>query len=340
MTDTVDVMDRKMAAIDRFSGLKMLVLGDVMLDVYDFCRTEESRPIPSEKPGKRAYKAQQSIKTIGGAGNVAANLASLGAAASLIGITGNDGPCFVLQELSDALGIAHCFIRDRARPTTTKMRLYIDDEYLLRRDDESTEEVSHETALTIYNEFLRELEGADGVLLSDYDKGFFTEELVQRILQTCRERGVPVVVDFKPPNRAYFQGADIIAPNDAEAEAMQPGFKAAAQESLAGLEQAVRTLHAQVGGRNLVVTLGARGMCGFDGTDFFLAPGNRVEAVDAVGCGDTVRVGLALGYVLGLPLREAAELANDAAAVVVGKIGTATLTPDELRAFIRQKASP
>src|SRR5690348_172470 len=111
--------ERKLEAVGKFSSLKVLVLGDVMLDIYDFCYTEQSKPIPSEKPGKRAYKAQQSLKTMGGAGNVAANLAALGVQTSLIAVTGNDGHYFTLQELADELHISHCLIRDRDRPTTT-----------------------------------------------------------------------------------------------------------------------------------------------------------------------------------------------------------------------------
>lgn len=324
--------DRLLEAIRRIGGLNILVLGDVMLDIYDFCYTAESRPIPSEKPGKRAYKAQQSVKTMGGAGNVAANLASLGAATTLIGLTGNDGHFFILQELADAQHIGHCFVRDRSRPTTTKTRLYIDGEYLLRRDDEASHKVDRETAMTVMSEFLRELPRADAVILSDYNKGIFTREQAQTILEKCAERRIPVVVDFKPPNRCFFAGADIIVPNADEAEALHPGFKAAGD-----LEREVRLLHGELQAKNIVVTLGERGICGWDGDEFFHAPANSVRVVDAVGCGDTVRVALTLGYVLGLSLREAAILANDAAAVIIQKIGTATLTSEELNSFIADR---
>lgn len=319
-------------AIRRFRELKVLVLGDVMLDVYEYCSTARSKPIPSEKPGKRAYQASRPTKALGGAGNVATNLVALGVQTSLIGLTGNDGHYFTMQELADESGIAHCLIRDRSRPTTTKSRLYIDGEYLLRRDDEATHEVDRETAATIHSEFLRELDTADAVILSDYDKGFFSSESAQRIIRRCRDKGIPVVVDFKPPNRSYFTGATIIAPNDAEAAALLPGFGQSVP-----LEKGVAALYPQLGCDNLVVTLSERGLCGFDGSAFFHAPANRVQVTDAVGCGDTVRVGLTLGYTLGLSLREAAEIANDAAAVVIQKDGTATVSQEELLAFIRDK---
>lgn len=318
--------------IRRFSELKILVLGDVMLDMYDFCNTASSKPIDYEKSGKRAYTAYESIKTIGGAGNVAANLASLGVSTSLISVTGNDGHYFTLQDIADELSIAHCFIRDVTRPTTVKMRLYLDGEYLLRRDDEVTTPVSHETAITIVNEFLRELDHVDAVILSDYNKGFFIDDMTPHIIETAIQRKIPVIVDFKPPNKSLFKGATIIVPNDNEANVLCPGFL-----ETDDLETATRALYAELACRNIVITLGRNGICGFDGERFFHAPANRVNVADEVGCGDTVRVGLAAGYAAGLSLQEAAELANDAAAVVIQKVGTATVTQDELLEFIHIK---
>ena len=323
--------EEKIQVIGRFGELKVLVLGDVMLDIYDFCSSKTSRPSP-DLPDKKVYKAQQSIRTLGGAGNVAANLASLGVRTGLIGISGNDGRCFTLQELADQLGIDHVLIRDPSRPTTTKTRLYIDDEYILRRDDEETKKVSREIAATIFSEFSHQAGQADAVILSDYNKGFFTAENTRKIIRACARREVPVIVDFKPPNRTCFKGADIIAPNDVEAEALHPGFNQSDD-----LESQVRALYELLECRNLVVTLGARGLCGFDGTAFFHLLANQVKAIDTVGCGDTVRVGLALGYALGLDLAGAMDLANDTAAVVVQKIGTATLTPEELIGFVSRK---
>ncbi|MFP4416170.1 MAG: bifunctional heptose 7-phosphate kinase/heptose 1-phosphate adenyltransferase [Chitinivibrionales bacterium] len=325
--------DKKLSAIGKFGDLRVVVLGDVMMDIYDFCYTSQSRPSP-EKPGKRVYTAHTSMKALGGAGNVAANLRALGVATTLIGITGNDGHYFTLQKLADQAGIEHCLIRDRSRPTTMKTRLYIDDEYVLRRDDESTHPVSRETAATILNEFLNELDEADAVIISDYNKGFFSIDIARKVISTSHQRGIPVVVDFKPPNRRLFQGADIIAPNNHEAAALLPGFNRNAD-----LQAQTRELFDLLGCRNVIVTLGSEGMCGYDGENFFLAPAHKVDEVDAVGCGDTVRVVLALTYALGYSLLEAAELANDAAAVVLQKKGTATVSREELTAFIRGTAA-
>lgn len=329
-------LEETIKQIQRFATMKVVVLGDVMLDVYEFCSTQASKPLNSEKPGKRAYTAQHTVRALGGAGNVAANLASLGVSASLIGVTGNDGRYFTMQQLSDELGVRHCLIRDRGRPTTTKNRLYIDDEYMLRRDDESTAPIDHETGMTLLNELLCELDGAHAVILSDYAKGVFSEEIAQQVIKACRAKGVPTVVDFKPANRGLFFGASVIAPNSQEAEAILPGFNAGV-DSGADAASTLEKLHAVLRCERLVVTLGSRGICGFDDAGYFHVPANKVTEVDAVGCGDTVRAVLAVGHALGFSLRDAASLANDAAAVIVQKPATAMVDQSELTAFLQGK---
>lgn len=300
-----------------------------MLDVYDFCLTEQSKLISSEKAGKRAYKTQNSIKVLGGAGNVAANLASLGVRTSLVGLTGNDELYFKIRELADARGIAHTLVRDASRPTTIKTRLYVDDEYMLRRDNEATHPVDHETSATVLNEVLRQCTTCDAVILSDYNKGIFTQDNAQKIVRECRLHGIPVVVDFKPPNADLFAGANVLAPNDTEAAILVPGF------SQDNLEASMRGLYVRLDCLATVVTLGANGLAGTDGDDVFHVPGYKVTAIDEVGCGDTVRAGLAIGLAAGLPLEQAAHLANDAAAVIVQKPVTAFMTQEELVEFIK-----
>lgn len=320
-------------AVGRFSALRVMVLGDVMLDIYDFCSTADSKPIDSEMRGKRAYTAHESIKVLGGAGNVAANLASLGVRTTLVGITGDDGHHFTLEKLAEQHGIDHRLLRDHARQTTVKTRIYVDDEYLLRRDDETRDKVSEGLALSIQAASLEGLAGCDAVVLSDYDKGFFAEPVARCIVDSCTRRSVPVIVDFKPPNAALFRGATVIAPNEGEADTLQNGFHNAAD-----LAPCMQRLHEHLGCASTVVTLGARGMCGFEELGFFHVPGLRVKVVDAVGCGDTVRATIALGLASGLSLRQSCTLANFAAATIIQKRATATISPDEVIAFMRQCA--
>lgn len=314
--------------IERFPELHALVVGDVMLDVYEFCRSGDSKPIDSEKAGKRAYQAQETIKVLGGAGNVAANLASLDVRTALVGVTGDDEHYFKIRELADGLSIRHGLIRDAHRPTTTKVRLYLDDDYLLRRDSECTDRVGDRISAALVKEVLCALPETDVVILSDYDKGVFTAENAGQIIRECRLHEIPVVVDFKPGNQSAFAGVDIIAPNAAEAAELIGGF------SMDRLETDCRRLHAVLGCRNTVVTLGEQGLCGVGTGRFFHVPGHRVKPVDKVGCGDTVRAGLAIGAALGLPLEEAGILANDAAAVIVQKPATSVLSRREFHDFL------
>lgn len=326
-----EIRKKLIQTINRFEEVKVLVAGDVMLDIYEFCHSENSKPIDSEKPGKFAYRSHEIIKVPGGAGNVAANLAALDIPVSLIGLTGNDEHYYKLHELADQLGINHFFYRDPSRPTTVKARLYVDNEYLLRRDDEAVHKVDEAVSNILMKEFQRELPKSNIVILSDYNKGFFTAKNGQQIISDCRKRHIPVIVDFKPDNHLFFKNADLMVPNAAEAARLLPSF------SLQDLRQSIRKLHDKLSCEKLVITLGAGGICGLDGYEFFRIAGNSVSAVDAVGCGDTVRALLAVGISLNLSLAEAAILANDAAAVIVQKPATASISRQELIDFINSR---
>ncbi|MBD3239509.1 MAG: hypothetical protein GF331_02915 [Chitinivibrionales bacterium] len=320
-------------AVGRFGSLRVMVLGDVMLDVYDFCSTADSKPIDSEMRGKRAYTAHESIRVLGGAGNVAANLAALGVQTTLVGVTGDDGYHFMLQKVAEDHGIDNRLLRDHGRQTTVKTRIYVDDEYLLRRDDETREKVSKELALSIQAASLEALGNCDAVVLSDYNKGFFTDAIARSVIDACAQRSIPVVVDFKPPNAGLFRGATVIAPNEGEADTLQGGFRGAPEPA-----KHMQRLHELLGCTSTMVTVGGRGIYGFDSGGFFHVNGWRVKVVDAVGCGDTVRATVALGLATGLSLRQSCVLANCAAATIIQKRATATISPDEVVAFMRQSA--
>src|SRR3990167_8216522 len=302
--------------IRRFSKLSVLVLGDVMLDEYNFYYSKDNRPSP-EKQDKMVHLIKNSRITLGGAGNVAANLASLGVSTKFITLCGNDGNFFHLNQLMDKMGIESFSLPDPKRPTTVKRRFYGDDKYLFRFDLESKEKIDNSFSNKILDEFKKMVYGVDAVILSDYNKGLFTESLSREIIDMCKD--IPVIVDFKPENKSYFYKADIISPNYKEAKIIQPSF------NMNNLEEEVKKLRDELRSKSLVVTLGKEGVCGYNGLSFFHIPANKVNVVDEVGCGDTVRSVLTLGYLSGLSLKESAELANYAAAVVIQKIGTATI---------------
>ena len=299
-----------------------------MLDIYEYCLTTASKPLYSEMPSKRAYLAQSSVKVLGGAGNAAQTLASLGARVSMVGVAGNDEHYFKLRSMCDQSRINHSIIRDKDRQTTTKARLFIDDKYLLRRDDECIDPINHSTQTAVLNESLHVLSDINVVILSDYNKGVFSEDLAQQIISECRVKGIPVIVDFKPCNASKFRGADVLSTNERDAKDILPSF------NQSSLYWSTVDLFSELYGKAVVVTLGGNGICGYDGAMYFHVAGHKVPVRDPVGCGDTVRAGIALGLTLGLDLKGAASLANYAAAVVASKANTATITCSELMAFI------
>lgn len=305
--------------------LRILVLGDVMLDEYEFCFSKHSKEIPSEKLGKKAYVMTEQLQSLGGAANVAANLTSLGCQSVLCGLVGIDGNAFTVKRLAKEAGINCYWLEDDSRPTTTKSRIYVDNEYLMRRDDEKDHALSDNFSTRIQAYMQIALNDIKAVIFSDYNKGFFTKELAQSLIQDIKAKNIPIVVDFKPQNKDFFRGANVIIPNALEAKELLPEFNIEG-----ALEDSLKKLQFSLGAQNVLVTLGAKGMCGVEDGRFFLSPSPEVTAVDAVGCGDTVRSGIALGLSLGLSLEESAVLANHAAAVAVQKIGTTTVRPQEL----------
>lgn len=309
--------------LERARSSRILVAGDVMIDVYDFCYTAQSRPSP-ESPDKLVYTAHRSEKMLGGAGNVAANLASLGVESTFLSLCGDDGNALEVRRLCDRSKVAHRLIKDESRPTTIKTRMYIDDHYVLRRDDEQTHKVSSEASAEIAREFEQVLDQVDAVILSDYNKGFFTAENAQAMIALCRERSIPVVVDLKPPNASIFSNATVVAPNLKEAREICSEFDPYKKET------ALLQIHDLLGAENVVVTLGSEGMLVYDGQAASHVSGRKVTAIDPCGCGDTVRACLTLGLVAGLDLVDAAAFANYAASLAVQKLGTATLAPTEL----------
>jgi D-glycero-beta-D-manno-heptose-7-phosphate kinase len=309
--------------LDRAKSSRILVVGDVALDAYDFCYTEHSRPSP-ESPDKLVYTSHRQERMLGGAGNVAANLASLGVETSLLSICGNDGNALEVRRLCEAAGIKHSLIEDTSRPTPVKTRLYIDDQYLLRRDDEQTHKISAQLSVNISAEFGQILDHVNAVILSDYNKGLFTAENAQAMIALCRERSIPVIVDLKPANAAIFSGATVVAPNLKEARQISKRFDPYKKE------ESLQAIHDILNSENVVVTIGGEGILVYDGTSAEHVPGRKVTAVDPCGCGDTVRACLTLGLVAGQTLVEAAAFANYAASLAVQKLGTATLAPEEL----------
>jgi len=316
--------DRISALLDAWQGRRVLVVGDLMLDEYragNVDRVSPEAPVPVVRVADRQL-------ALGGAGNVARNVAALGAHCALVGAIGCDaeGDAFAAaleDEAVDARGV----FRSQSRPTTHKLRIAARDRQLLRIDREQTDPFSAEDVATLRAACKVALEHCDIVVLQDYDKGLFGGETAASIVARARARGVPVVADPKHA-LARFRGADLVKPN--EDEALRFGASVGAGDAIdrALLEK----LRGEIGGGEVVVTRGGAGMSALDRDGAcFDVPTERLEVFDVQGAGDTGIAALALAKVARASLAEACIVANAAASVAIEKIGTAAVDAAELR---------
>jgi D-beta-D-heptose 7-phosphate kinase/D-beta-D-heptose 1-phosphate adenosyltransferase len=323
---------------DRFGRTHVIVLGDLMLDCYHWGvvrRISPEAPVPVVKVNQKTYR-------LGGAGNVAANLAGLGCSATVIGLIGQDAAGDQLQELLDALAIKnHCLI-DANRPTITKTRIMACQQQVLRLDEEDGSEIDLNMADRILDNFRTLLSTAHAVVLSDYGKGMFNSaKTVQAIIRSCRQMNKPVFIDPKGSQWERYAAATCITPNTAELE-MVAG---AALWEAPRLNSIAREIRQRLSLDWLLVTQGPKGMSLFGDSEApFEIPALTREVFDVSGAGDTVIATLSAGVGAGISFPEAASIANTAAGIVVGKVGTERVRLPELEralaeAFQRRPSS-
>ncbi len=312
--------------LSRFAAQTVLVLGDVFLDEFlsgDCSRLSPEAPVPVLK-----MDDQKTRRVLGGAANTAANVASLGAKAILIGIDGDDWHGIRFRELMEKSGVRFESVRD-GRPTMRKTRLVGQGQQLLRLDYEETTAVDAAAAAAILFAFRKHIHASNMVLLSDYAKGFFTEALTQTLIAESHAAGKEVLVDPRPQHASYYMGCDYLTPNWKEAQGLLGQIESDPGESLI-LENgaALRATFKS----HVLLTLGARGISFFDrgNGNHFNLPTQAREVFDVSGAGDTVVAAFALARAAGAGLEDSVRLANKAAGVVVGKFGTATVTREEL----------
>jgi D-beta-D-heptose 7-phosphate kinase/D-beta-D-heptose 1-phosphate adenosyltransferase len=309
----------------RFQKARLWVAGDLMLDEY--LEGEVGRISP-EAP-VQVVKVARTFHRLGGAANVAHCLATLGAQVSLCGVVGDDAAGALLLSACLAAGIDVRGVRTVAgRPTTRKQRVLSQRQQLLRMDWESTEPID----AAVGAEGLAALcEGPapDAIVISDYAKGFLSAGTLRGLIDEGRARGVPVLVDPKRSDYAAYRGATYITPNLKELREALGGTSVASE--LPELAAVARPLIASAELQGIVVTLGDRGLLAVprEGEPQLFQSVSR-EVYDVTGAGDAVIAVLALGLAAGAPLSTAARLANVAAGIVVGKVGTAVVEPDEL----------
>jgi D-beta-D-heptose 7-phosphate kinase / D-beta-D-heptose 1-phosphate adenosyltransferase len=305
------------------SGSSLLVVGDVMLDVYVTGKVERISP---EAPAP-VLRHGGGHEVAGGAANVAANLARFEANARLIGVVGEDAEAGRLAQLLASLGIAFDPIIDPARPTTVKTRVMSGAHQMLRVDRESDEAI----AAALEEAMLARLEAAlphvKGLILSDYAKGALTDRVLRGAMAAARARNVPVFVDPKRRDFSAYAGATIITPNSGELAAAA-GLTCNSDDEI---EAAARMLNARTGAA-ILVTRSEKGMSFIaeDAAPLHM-PTKARQVFDVSGAGDTVIATLAWCLVGGLPIEQTMRLANLAAGVVVAKPGAATVSWEELR---------
>jgi rfaE bifunctional protein kinase chain/domain len=339
-----DAVPRLKRWIPRLRGKRIGVLGDVMLDRYLWGTASKLSP---EAAVPVVDFAEQS-ECLGGAGNVAANIAALAARVEAFGVTGKDEPARALQKCFRAANIADKgIIADGKRVTTVKTRIIARHHQVVRVDRERREPLRAETQEKLLRLLITALKKLDALVLSDYDKGLITDDFADRVLSAAHQLHVPVFVKPKTSRLYAYRGARAIVCNAREA-----GFYVT--QSLAdekSVEEAGRALLAHFGCEAVVITRGEEGMSVFEestprhlhvpATSFEVtyarvgkagiergATGRQV--FDVTGAGDTVLSVLALAVAAGAPLADAAMLANIAAGVVVGKLGTASVSAQEL----------
>lgn len=301
-----------------FSRSKILVAGDLMLDRYwtgSTSRISPEAPVPVVKVGEDTDR-------LGGAANVALNLASLGCAASVHGITGTDEIADRLRNLALDAGL-NCFFDSPSNATTiTKLRIISRHQQLIRMDfEDSFADLDKAKLISNYES---DLEGCSAVVLSDYGKGSLSES--QQMIQLARARNIPVLIDPKGSDFDRYREATLITPNLSEFELV-----AGPSTSDAQLLEKGEAMRSEYGWSALLITLGERGMALIEQDQApLLVPTQAKEVFDVTGAGDTVIATLAACIGSDADLALATRISNLAAGIVVGKLGTATTTPEEL----------
>lgn len=318
--------ERASDVVAAMRGRKVVVFGDVMLDEFvwgDVTRVSPEAPVP-------VVDIRRESVHLGGAANVLANLRALGARAAVVGVVGSDRAGErVRAELRDAgaLDADESLIVDVSRPTTLKTRIIAHSQLVVRADRERRAPLDGPTEERVVAALRKLLRGADALVVSDYDKGAVTPGTLEEILPAAEAAGVPVLIDPKIRNFNSYRPATLVTPNHHEALRLTN----MEDDTDEGMARAARAIRERLGCRSVLITRGERGMMllGEGGEPVYVPTAAR-EVYDVTGAGDTVIATLAASLAAGASLVEAAMLANHAAGVVVGKVGTATASAEEL----------
>ena len=300
---------------------KIAIVGDAMLDIYlrgDVDRISPEAPVPVVRVRERKL-------ALGGAANVAQNVAALGAVGELVAAVGDDASGAELRAMLTAMGAPARGLVKTDRPTTTKTRVVARGQQVVRVDEETDTDLAGAEVEALLAAVERAVADSQALILEDYNKGVLVEQVIARAIGAATRKGIPVIVDPKYKNFFAYRGATVFKPNRRELEA--------ALGAAVDLEhpEALPAVMARLGVERLLLTLSERGMVLID-TDAVVRriPATAREVYDVVGAGDTVTAYLAAMMASGATAMEAAVIANYAAGVEVGKLGAATVSPVEI----------
>ena len=314
--------ERLDALLDGARGRRVAIVGDAMLDVYlrgDVERISPEAPVPVVRVRERKY-------ALGGAANVAQNVAAAGAACALIAAVGDDEAGRTLRRMLTTVHPQASALVEVARPTTQKTRVLARGQQVVRFDEEDDADVDHADGDRMVAAVADAVANADALVFEDYNKGVLVPRVIEGAIRAARARKIPIIVDPKYRNFFSYRGATVFKPNRRELEA--------AMGAAVDLEhpEALPATFERLGVEHLLLTLGERGMALISADGLVRRiPTTARDVYDVVGAGDTVTAYLATSLAAGATAYEAAVVANYAAGVEVGKLGAATVTPDEIR---------
>ncbi|MFA6086210.1 D-glycero-beta-D-manno-heptose-7-phosphate kinase [Mucilaginibacter sp.] len=302
---------------------QILIIGDIMLDhyIYGNCnRISPEAPVPVVEITRESY-------TLGGAGNVLENLNALDCHAGIIAVVGNDSHAAIIADkLIECGSNSNGLIKDPARCTTVKTRVLSSNHQMIRLDREITEPVSEEVINECSDLINQHIGNCSVVLLSDYNKGLLTANLLSEVIALCNAAGIKTIVDPKGLDFSKYQGVSIIKPNRKEAS-LATGIVIKDNDSL---ERACIKIKEITNCEAVVVTMSEDGIAIYENNELSIIPTKAMGVVDVTGAGDTVIASIAIALASGYSLKEACDFANHAAAIVVSKVGSATATLQEI----------
>ena len=326
MQDGIDF--QKLAdTVRAFGATSVLVVGDLMLDRFvwgEVSRISPEAPVP-------VVEVQKETMLLGGAANVANNIRAMGGGCILGGVAGDDDAGDSLVSLARETGISTDAVVRDSGPTTVKTRIVARGQQVVRVDREERRGPEGAILESVKAAFARAVPSAGCVVVSDYAKGVITHDIMTSLTSLASIHGVPLLIDPKPSNMDLYRGVTMLTPNSLEAGAMS-GIEISDDDTL---ELAASRIMSNLAADAVLITRGSAGMGLLQkGKPLFTIPTMAREVFDVTGAGDTVIATFAMGIANGLDMPEAAWLANMAAGIVVGKVGTATVSGSELAGML------